>query len=95
MSNQRNNNNRDRGAINCELLFTPDGAVHGLSCFPFVISSDKMNSISAECQELKEKYDDCFNKWFSEKFLKGYTKDDCAPLFEVYQNCVKVQKIYR
>lgn len=51
---------------------------------------DKMNSISPECQELKEKYDACFNKWFSEKFLKGNTKDECSALFEVYQECVKV-----
>lgn len=50
---------------------------------------DKMNSISPECQELKEKYDACFNKWFSEKFLKGNTKDECSGLFEVYQECVK------
>lgn len=51
-----------------------------------------MNSISPECQELKEKYDACFNKWFSEKFLKGNTKDECGALFEVYQDCVKVNK---
>ena len=51
-----------------------------------------MNSISPECQELKEKYDSCFNKWFSEKFLKGNTKDECGALFEVYQDCVKVSK---
>ncbi|KAK3084446.1 hypothetical protein FSP39_013678 [Pinctada imbricata] len=52
-----------------------------------------MNSISAECQELKQKYDECFNKWFSEKFLKGITKDDCKDLYNVYTACVKVKQL--
>lgn len=48
-----------------------------------------MNSIGPECQELKNAYDACFNKWFSEQFLKGITHDPCKSLFQVYQNCVK------
>jgi TRIAP1/MDM35 family protein len=32
-----------------------------------------MNSIGENCNELKTKYDACFNQWFSEKFLKGKT----------------------
>ncbi|XP_046572781.1 TP53-regulated inhibitor of apoptosis 1-like [Haliotis rubra] len=48
-----------------------------------------MNSVGQECQDLKKAYDDCFNKWFSDKFLKGQKEDECAPLFRVYQNCVK------
>lgn len=48
-----------------------------------------MNSISKKCQEAKEKYDACFNSWFSEKYLKGNTKDECAELFKIYQACVK------
>ncbi|KAF2365222.1 Mitochondrial distribution/morphology family 35/apoptosis, partial [Trinorchestia longiramus] len=48
-----------------------------------------MNSVSAECQELKDVYDACFLSWFSEKFLKGSTEDTCAPLFVQYQKCVK------
>lgn len=49
-----------------------------------------MNSIGEDCLELKKQYDSCFNSWFSEQFLKG-TKDDskCAPLFKIYQQCVK------
>ena len=50
-----------------------------------------MNSIGQECQELKEAYDNCFNKWFSEQFLKGKKKDPCKELFGVYQSCVKVK----
>ncbi|CAD7089408.1 unnamed protein product [Hermetia illucens] len=49
-----------------------------------------MNSIGEECTELKRQYDACFNNWFSEKFLKGQTDDSmCAPIFKVYQECVK------
>ncbi|KAK7088072.1 hypothetical protein V1264_022040 [Littorina saxatilis] len=48
-----------------------------------------MNSVGDECLELKKAYEECFNKWFSEKFLKGQTEDTCAPMFRVYQDCVK------
>lgn len=44
-----------------------------------------------DCSELKQKYDACFNSWFSEKFLKGNTNDSmCAPLLKVYKDCVAV-----
>ncbi|XP_055313915.1 TP53-regulated inhibitor of apoptosis 1-like [Sitodiplosis mosellana] len=49
-----------------------------------------MNSIGENCNELKRDYDACFNSWFAEKFLHGNTNDSaCAPLFRVYQQCVK------
>ncbi|XP_050300877.1 TP53-regulated inhibitor of apoptosis 1-like [Anthonomus grandis grandis] len=49
-----------------------------------------MNSIGEACNDLKKEYDDCFNSWFSDHFLKGRTNDSmCAPLFKVYQECVK------
>ena len=48
-----------------------------------------MESISADCQELKKEYDTCFNNWFKDSFLKGKSEDTCAPLFKVYQTCVK------
>ncbi|XP_053609294.1 TP53-regulated inhibitor of apoptosis 1-like [Plodia interpunctella] len=49
-----------------------------------------MNSIGEECTELKKKYDDCFNTWFTERFLKGDHDDSmCAGIFKVYQECVK------
>ena len=50
----------------------------------------KMNSLDVNCLTLKKDYDDCFNTWFSEQFLKGDSRDTCAPLFQVYQKCVKV-----
>lgn len=48
-----------------------------------------MNSIGKECDELKKVYEDCFNSWFSEKFLKGSRYDPCSDLFLKYQSCVK------
>lgn len=51
-----------------------------------------MNSIGENCNQLKRDYDACFNTWFAEKFLHGETNDSmCAPLFKVYQQCVKVR----
>jgi TRIAP1/MDM35 family protein len=60
------------------------------SCGNCICIVDKMNSIHKDCQELKEKYDACFNEWFKEKFLKGAKEDVCAPIFKDYQACVKV-----
>lgn len=48
-----------------------------------------MNSLSKKCQEAKEKYDSCFNKWFSEKYLKGKIDNECEELFKEYQKCIK------
>ena len=50
-----------------------------------------MESISSDCQELKRDYDTCFLGFFND-FLKGKSEDPCAPLFKVYQTCVKVSK---
>ena len=51
----------------------------------------KMQSVGKECNELKQKYDSCFQVWFSQKFLKGDSSEDmCKPLFIVYQDCVRV-----
>lgn len=44
-----------------------------------------------DCSDLKQKYDACFNSWFSEKFLRGDTNDSiCASLLKVYKDCVAV-----
>lgn len=48
------------------------------------------SSIGPECTELKQKYDTCFNKWYSEKFLKGDTTPECEDLFKDYKACVMV-----
>ena len=53
-----------------------------------------MQSVGKDCNELKQKYDSCFQVWFSEKFLKGDSSEDmCKPLFIVYQDCVRVSAL--
>ena len=49
-----------------------------------------MTSIAPECAELKETYDKCFNKWYSEKFLKGDLSSDCEQIFKLYKVCLQV-----
>lgn len=51
----------------------------------------KMNSVGEGCTELKREYDQCFNRWFAEKFLKGdRSADPCSELFLKYHTCVQV-----
>ncbi|KAF2400102.1 putative mitochondrial distribution and morphology protein [Trichodelitschia bisporula] len=46
-------------------------------------------SLAPECNEVKERYDSCFLKWYSEKFLRGAARsDECAPLFVEYKACL-------
>ncbi|KAK8137973.1 hypothetical protein PG984_001353 [Apiospora sp. TS-2023a] len=48
-------------------------------------------SLAPECNEVKERYDACFLKWYSEKYLRGNGKtDECANMFKDYQKCLKV-----
>lgn len=49
----------------------------------------EMNSISPECTEVKRRYDQCFNTWYAEVFLKGRKGDPCKQLFEQYQSCLR------
>jgi hypothetical protein len=50
-----------------------------------------MASISQECTDLKNKYETCFNKWYTEQFLKGNVEPACADLFQEYKSCVWVR----
>lgn len=39
---------------------------------------------------MKREYDQCFNRWFADKFLKGDgSGDPCTALFRRYQQCVQ------
>ncbi|KAJ4348420.1 Mitochondrial distribution and morphology protein 35 [Didymosphaeria variabile] len=50
-------------------------------------------SLAPECNEVKERYDNCFLKWYSEKFLRGTaTTDECDPLFKQYEKCLSVRE---
>ncbi|KAI9293227.1 hypothetical protein K502DRAFT_44235 [Neoconidiobolus thromboides FSU 785] len=48
-----------------------------------------MDSIGKQCTILKKEYDECFNKWYTEKFLKGDVTPECKHIFEKYQECVQ------
>ncbi|KAM9667207.1 LOW QUALITY PROTEIN: TP53-regulated inhibitor of apoptosis 1 [Trichechus inunguis] len=51
-----------------------------------------MNSVGT-CKDMKRRYDQCFNRWFAEKFLKGDgSGDPCTNLFKRYQRCVQAIK---
>ncbi|KAH6651961.1 distribution and morphology protein 35 [Truncatella angustata] len=48
-------------------------------------------SLAPECNEVKERYDQCFLKWYSEKYLKGKTENnECENLFKEYRSCLGV-----
>ncbi|KAI7921551.1 hypothetical protein M0657_004307 [Pyricularia oryzae] len=50
-------------------------------------------SFAPECNEVKERYDTCFLKWYSEKYLRGAgtsNKNECESLFNDYQKCLGV-----
>ncbi|XP_018542661.1 TP53-regulated inhibitor of apoptosis 1 [Lates calcarifer] len=58
------------------------------SCLDGVLP--EMNSVGEACTELKREYDQCFNRWFAEKFLKGdRSGDPCTETFKKYQRCVQ------
>lgn len=47
-------------------------------------------SFAPECTDLKKEYDDCFNEWYSEKFLKGKSRtNECAKQWTQYTTCVR------
>lgn len=49
-----------------------------------------MNSVGEACTDLKREYDQCFNRWFADKFLKGdRSGDPCTESFRKYQRCVQ------
>ncbi|PGH21564.1 hypothetical protein AJ80_03124 [Polytolypa hystricis UAMH7299] len=46
-------------------------------------------SLAPECNEIKEKYDSCFLKWYSEKYLRGNSSsNDCEEIFQQYKKCL-------
>lgn len=46
------------------------------------------------CQELKEKHDTCFLKWYNDKFLRGTITIDCKEEWEEYQYCLRVWLLF-
>lgn len=51
-------------------------------------------SFAPECTPLKEKYDKCFNSWYSEKFLKGLSVgNECQIEWYEYMECVQASLV--
>ena len=48
------------------------------------------SSFRPQCNELKKLYDDCFNKWYADEFLKGTgtAVNLCKEQFEKYKACL-------
>ncbi|KAK0749926.1 hypothetical protein B0T18DRAFT_322637 [Schizothecium vesticola] len=50
-------------------------------------------SLAKQCNEVKERYDTCFLKWYSEKYLRGTGSaedNECSTLFKEYSKCLQV-----
>ncbi|KAK6912854.1 Mitochondrial distribution/morphology family 35/apoptosis, partial [Dillenia turbinata] len=49
----------------------------------------KTPSSTSPCAQLRAAYHDCFNRWYSEKFMKGqWDKDECANHWQKYRDCL-------
>ncbi|EDK46182.1 mitochondrial distribution and morphology protein 35, partial [Lodderomyces elongisporus NRRL YB-4239] len=48
-------------------------------------------SFAPECTPAKKEYDDCFNKWYTEKFLKGKSiENECTEFWDNYIECINI-----
>lgn len=54
------------------------------------------SSFAPECTEAKTKYDNCFNGWYTEKFLKGKSmQNECEDLWHEYKECIDLHLMKR
>lgn len=52
------------------------------------------NSFAKECNASKTKYDNCFNEWYSEQFLKGKSvTNPCVEEWTNYKECIDYQLV--
>ncbi|XP_009590944.1 uncharacterized protein At4g33100-like isoform X2 [Nicotiana tabacum] len=56
------------------------------------ILKDKKNASrlsTSPCAQLREAYHNCFNRWYSDKFLKGeWDKEECVLEWQKYRDCL-------
>lgn len=72
--------------VHSQLLFVSN-SIHIRQYNEFTMS----DSFAPECTEAKKAYDNCFNIWYSEKFLKGKSdKNECEETWKLYEACVNV-----
>ncbi|GLT72769.1 hypothetical protein SLA2020_446730 [Shorea laevis] len=47
------------------------------------------HSSTSPCAHLRAAYHNCFNRWYSEKFLKGqWEKEECVSEWQKYRACL-------
>ena len=52
-------------------------------------------SFASECTDAKKAYDNCFNEWYSEKFLKAKSvTNECEETWKIYESCVHVSTFF-
>lgn len=52
-------------------------------------------SFAPECTNAKKAYDNCFNEWYSEKFLKAKSvTNECEETWKVYEACIYVSYLH-
>jgi len=49
----------------------------------------KRDSSTSPCAHLRAAYHNCFNRWYSEKFVKGqWEKEECVLEWQKYRACL-------
>lgn len=56
---------------------------------PGADSSDSSGKNGKNCKHLKDLYDQCFNSWFRDDFLRGNFNDKCKLKLRDYRACLK------
>ncbi|XP_065864731.1 uncharacterized protein At4g33100 [Euphorbia lathyris] len=52
-------------------------------------SSSSSSSSPSPCAQFKTAYYDCFNRWYTDKFLKGeWDKEGCVSEWQKYRACL-------
>ncbi|XP_020244453.1 uncharacterized protein At4g33100 [Asparagus officinalis] len=53
------------------------------------LSSGSKTVSASACAQLRAAYHDCFNRWYSDKFLKGqWDKEECVAEWDKYRACL-------
>lgn len=51
--------------------------------------SSSSSSSTSPCANLRAAYNNCFNRWYSEKFLRGQCdKEECVSEWKNYRDCL-------
>ncbi|XP_048228113.1 uncharacterized protein At4g33100 [Ricinus communis] len=51
--------------------------------------SSSSSTSTSPCAHLRAAYHNCFNRWYSEKFLKGqWDKEECVSEWQKYKACL-------